>query len=144
MNGGLCTPFKAGIGDRQGCSLSGMLYSIATEPLLQQIRIKLDGVQIPGFNCNVHLSAYADNVIVMINNQNDVQILLKLLEDFKGLSSAKVNWNKSEALVCGNRARKIASPTSRGYCVFQSGYQNVSRPCPTGYLKYRAPTQCSL
>ncbi len=34
------------------------------------------------------------------------------------------------------RARKIASPTSRGYCVFQSGYQNVS---PTGYLKYRAP-----
>ncbi len=27
-----------------------------------------------------------------------------------------------------SRARKIASPTSRGYCVFQSGYQNVSRP----------------
>ncbi len=44
----------------------------------------------------------------------------------------------------GPRARKIASPTSRGYCVFQSGYQNVSAPCPTGYLKYRAPTQCSL
>ncbi len=37
------------------------------------------------------------------------------------------------------RARKIASPTSLGYCVFQSGYQNVSLPCPTGYLKYRAP-----
>ncbi len=32
------------------------------------------------------------------------------------------------------RARKIASPTSRGYCVFQSGYQNISLPCPTGYL----------
>ncbi len=42
------------------------------------------------------------------------------------------------------RARKIASPTSRGYCFFQSGYQNVSPPCPTGYLKYSAPTQCSL
>ncbi len=49
-------------------------------------------------------SAYADDVIVMINNQNDVQILLKLLEDFKVLSSAKVNWNKSEALVCGKWA----------------------------------------
>ncbi len=38
------------------------------------------------------------------------------------------------------RACKIASSTSRGYCVFQSGYQNVSPPCLTGYLKYRAPS----
>ncbi len=37
-----------------------------------------------------------------------------------------------------------ASPTSRGYCVFQSGYQNGSPHYPTGYLKYRAPVQCSL
>ncbi len=77
-----------------------MLYSIAIEPLLQQIKIKLNGVQIPGFNCNVHLSAYADDVIVMVNNQNDIETLLQLLEDFKVLSSAKVNWNKSEALSC--------------------------------------------
>ncbi|KAK3567822.1 hypothetical protein QTP86_026736 [Hemibagrus guttatus] len=38
VNGGLCTPFKANRGVRQGYSLSGMLYSLAIEPLLQPIR----------------------------------------------------------------------------------------------------------
>ncbi len=40
------------------------------------------------------------------------------------------------SLVSGSRsrARKIASPTSWGYCVFHSGDQNIS-----GYLKYSAP-----
>ncbi len=42
--------------------------------------------------------------------------------------------------VSWSRARKIPSPTSWGYCVFQSGYQYVSLPCPMGYLKYRALT----
>ncbi len=48
-----------------------------------------------------------------------------------------MKWRRN-CIVCKCRACKIASPTSRGYCVFQSGYQNVSLPCPTGYLKYRA------
>ncbi len=43
--------------------------------------------------------------------------------------------NKAPQSLNRSRARKIASPTSRGYCVFQSGYQNLSLPCPTGYLK---------
>ena len=34
MNGGLSTPFEIQRGVRQGCSLSGMLYSVAIEPLL--------------------------------------------------------------------------------------------------------------
>ncbi len=37
--------------------------------------------------------------------------------------------------VIQTRARKIVSPMSRGYCVFQSGCQNLSLPCLTGYLK---------
>lgn len=101
VNGGLCTPFKVGRGVRQGCSLSGMLYAIAIEPLLQQIRVNLTGLNIPGFNCNVHLSAYADDVIVIIKSQKAIEILKKLLEDFRAVSSAKVNWDKSGALKCG-------------------------------------------
>lgn len=101
VNGGLCTPFKVERGVRQGCSLSGMLYSIAIEPLLQQIRSNLSGVQISGSACTVHLSAYADDLIVIVKCQKDIDLLMKLLDDFKGLSSAKVNWKKSEAVVCG-------------------------------------------
>lgn len=106
VNGGLCNPFKVGRGVRQGCSLSGMLYSLAIEPLLQQIRLKLDGLHIPMVNSNVHLSAYADDVVVFISNQKDFDILLEILTDFNVLSSAKVNWNKSQALMCGNGTGK--------------------------------------
>jgi len=101
VNGGLCTPFKVGRGVRQGCSLSGMLYSLAIEPLLQQIRANLTGLNIPGYNCNIHLSAYADDVIVIVNSQKDIEMLKKLLDHFRVLSSAKINWNKSAALLCG-------------------------------------------
>ncbi len=47
INGGLCAPFKVNRGIRQGCSLSGMLYSLAIEPLLHQIRAKLHGICLP-------------------------------------------------------------------------------------------------
>ncbi len=43
INGGLSSPFKIQRGIRQGCALSGMLYSIAIEPMLHQIRTQLDG-----------------------------------------------------------------------------------------------------
>ncbi len=60
INGGLCAPFQVKRGVRQGCALSGMLYSLAIEPLLQQIRGKINGLHLP--NCistkNVCLSAY--------------------------------------------------------------------------------------
>ncbi len=37
INGGLSAPFNIERGVRQGCCLSGMLYSIAIEPLLHQL-----------------------------------------------------------------------------------------------------------
>lgn len=101
VNGGLCAPFKAQRGVRQGCSLSGMLYSLAIEPLLQQIRGKLHFICLPNCKSNFILSAYAD---VMISRQSDIQVLLNLLKTFKGLSSASVNWSKSEALLLGKWA----------------------------------------
>ena len=38
VNGGLAAPFNVQRGVRQGCSLSGMLYSLAVEPLLNKLR----------------------------------------------------------------------------------------------------------
>uniref|UniRef100_A0A8C2FKM2 Reverse transcriptase domain-containing protein n=1 Tax=Cyprinus carpio TaxID=7962 RepID=A0A8C2FKM2_CYPCA len=101
INGGLCAPFQVLRGIRQGCSLSGMLYSLAIEPLLQQIRGQLSGLFLPVCNNKICLSAYADDIVVMINRQSDVQILLNLIEEFRLLSSAKVNWKKSDALLLG-------------------------------------------
>ncbi|KAI3376754.1 hypothetical protein L3Q82_000356 [Scortum barcoo] len=44
INGGLSAPFRVQRGIRQGCCLSGMLYSLAIEPLLHKLRNKLSGV----------------------------------------------------------------------------------------------------
>lgn len=102
VNGGLCAPFGARRGIRQGCSLSGMLYSLALEPLLQQIRMKLHVISLPNVKGNFVLSTYVDDIIVMICKQSDLQTLLDLLQKFKNISSAKINWNKSDALLVGN------------------------------------------
>ncbi len=57
------------------------------------------GLQI--LNCTeaVKLSVYADDVVVLISNQNNVNVMLQTLEDFRNVSSAKVNWQKSEAVI---------------------------------------------
>ncbi|KAI3354591.1 hypothetical protein L3Q82_019096, partial [Scortum barcoo] len=64
-----CLSVQRGV--RQGCSLSGMLYSLAIEPLLHKLRKDLCGVCFPGCD-HFKLSAYADNVTVMVNNQRDI------------------------------------------------------------------------
>lgn len=101
INGDLCSPFRVYRGVRQGCALSGILYTLAIEPLLNKLRTDVCGLCIP--NCvNVFkLSAYADDVIVIISEPNDANVMLKVLDDFKTLSSAKVNWKKSEAILVG-------------------------------------------
>ncbi|KAI3376859.1 hypothetical protein L3Q82_000115 [Scortum barcoo] len=99
INGGLAAPFFVQRGVRQGCSLSGMLYSLAIEPLLHKLRKELLGVCFPGCPAAVKLSAYADDVLVVLNTQTDIKVLEENVELFNKLSSSKVNWNKSEAFV---------------------------------------------
>jgi exonuclease III len=102
INGGLTASFAIKRGIRQGCALSGMLYSLAIEPFLSKIRKALSGVKL-SVNCvPLHLSAYADDIIVAVNNDGDVEKLMKIIESFENMSSSKVNWAKSSALLSGN------------------------------------------
>lgn len=101
MNGGLCTPFKVQRGVRQGCAMSGLLYVLAIEPLLCMLRNKLKGLTLPQCKATFQLSAYADDVIVFINDSDDVKKLQQIVNDFKDFSSAIVNWGKSDALLIG-------------------------------------------
>jgi len=88
-------------GVRQGCAMSGLLYVLAIEPLLFMLRNKLKGLTLPQCNNAFYLSAYADDVIVFINDSNDVEMLKEVVNDFKEISSATVNWGKSHALLVG-------------------------------------------
>lgn len=101
VNGGLSAPFKVQRGVRQGCPMSGMLYSIAIEPFLHKLRANLKGLSVPCCNDRFFLSAYADDVIVFINDDDDINVLKNVVQEFNLLSSARVNWGKSEALIIG-------------------------------------------
>ncbi len=70
-------------------------------PLLNTLRIDMCGLQILHCVEAVKLSAYADDVVVLISNQNDVNLMLQTLEDFRNVS-AKVNRQKSEAIIVGS------------------------------------------
>lgn len=63
MGGGLSRPVPVMRGIRQGCNMSGQLYSLVTEPLLCTIRGRLTGYSLPGFPQSQPfiVSAYADD-----------------------------------------------------------------------------------
>ncbi len=97
MGGGLSIPINVKRGIRQGCPLSGQVYSIVIEPLLCKLRRELMGLQVNTLNCSIKLSAYADDVTVIIRDQSDIQVLKQALEFYGKASSAVVNWGKSDA-----------------------------------------------
>ncbi|KAI4899223.1 hypothetical protein NFI96_000470 [Prochilodus magdalenae] len=93
-------PVQRGI--RQGCPLSGQLYSLVIEPLLCRLRRDLRGVPTTSdpSGTRVSLSAYADDVTVLVTAQEDVEALESSLEVYEKASSAKVNWERfSEKMV---------------------------------------------
>lgn len=47
------------------------------------------------------LSAYADDITVFLNGQEDVNNLSKSIEVYEKASTAKVNWSKSEGYAVG-------------------------------------------
>lgn len=99
--GGLSAPMLVSRGIRQGCPLSGQLYSLVIEPLLCKLRKDLNGFLIPNGNSKVFLSAYADDVTLFITGQDDIVNLTKNIGLYEKASSAKVNWTKSEGFIMG-------------------------------------------
>jgi len=104
VGGGLSAPIPVTRGIRQGCPISGQLYSLIIETLLCRLRKNLNGILIPHGNghSKVVLSAYADDITVFITEKEDIEILTKTIELYEKASSAKVNWTKSEGFMIGN------------------------------------------
>lgn len=102
ISGGLSTPLKVKQHVKQGCPPSSMLYALAIEPLPHKICCELPGLYISNYENCLHLPAYADDVFLFISNENDGRLHgKKTVRDFEYISSAKVNWSKSEALLVG-------------------------------------------
>ena len=105
VGGGVSCPVKVRqVRIRQGCPISGQLYSLAIEPFLCRLRSKMQGILLPGLPQRppLVLSAYADDINVFIRDQADKDNLTESLKIYQKTSSAKVNWDKSEALLIGH------------------------------------------
>ncbi len=96
---GLCRPIVVSRGIRQGCPLSGQLYSIAIEPLLFTIRKTLTGLSkptMPQYLITI-ITAYGDDVTIFVNDNNYIKALFRFLGIYiKGHRQQKVNWDKTE------------------------------------------------
>lgn len=72
--------------------MSGMMFAISTEPLLHNFRSSVNGLFLPDVDENV---LNADDVVVIVKTQDDVNVVGDIVQTFGKISSAKVNWNKS-------------------------------------------------
>lgn len=75
-----------------------------SNPLLSKIRANSNSLVLLGFNNNIVLFAHADDVIMVVRGQNDVDVLT---DHFKTLSAAKVNWNRSKAVAIGEKKKGL-------------------------------------
>lgn len=104
INQRLGCPVPVTGGVRQGCPLSGLLYTLSLEPRLRRLRNTLSGFKVPGpENAVIKLSAYADDVCAAINDAQDVSALCRAVGVDEKASCAKVNWRKCEALCLGSQ-----------------------------------------
>lgn len=78
-----------------------MFSSLEIELLLHKLRTDLSVIRFPSWDVSFKLSAYADDVIVLVNYQTDINILVNTVNLFGCIFSAKVTWEKSEAIMWG-------------------------------------------
>lgn len=87
---GLSTPIQMKRGIRQGCSMSGQLYSLAIEPLLYLLRKTGLSIRERTRPETIKLSAYADDITVIIKTKQDIPALQNTLRIYERASSAKL------------------------------------------------------
>ena len=102
--GSLTAPFSFEKGIRQGCPLSGLLYSIAIEPFLNRLKSEVgdDGFWVPGASAPCSVSAYADDVSVFVTSDSGFGAVERAYDLFARASAARLNTKKNQGLFVGS------------------------------------------
>ncbi|CAM2102728.1 unnamed protein product [Caretta caretta] len=102
LNWTLTEPVSFGRGMRQGCPLSGQLYALAIEPFLCLLRRRMTGLVRREPELRLVLSAYADDVLLVVQDPGDLARVEACQAIYSAASSARVNWVKSSGLAVGD------------------------------------------
>lgn len=98
-------------GIRQGCPLSGGLYSISTEPFLSSCRRLMEGTGFPLVrNFHLTVSAYADDFSFYISKDSDFPVLQRVYNVFSKQSGSILNVNKSVGFWTGTWSHRWDHP----------------------------------
>uniref|UniRef100_A0A670KCA9 Reverse transcriptase domain-containing protein n=1 Tax=Podarcis muralis TaxID=64176 RepID=A0A670KCA9_PODMU len=99
INDNLTKPFKIQKGTRQGCPLSPLLFIMILEVIANRIRevVNVRGIKIG--KKEFKLKAYADDLVLSVENPVDsTSRVIELLEEFGRLSGFRLNRKKTKIL----------------------------------------------
>ena len=104
-NGWKSNPFIQSRGLRQGCSISALLFILIAEILALNIRHNQNfkGIKIKLRNSTkqIKICQLADDTTIFIQNKQEINNVLKIIENYGQFSGLKLNKNKTEALWVG-------------------------------------------
>ncbi|UYV80810.1 hypothetical protein LAZ67_19001841, partial [Cordylochernes scorpioides] len=90
-------------GVRQGCAASAAFFTISTGPLLLRLEPLLG---------RDNVLAYADDIVLLIREDGQLEVVRKIFEDFRRASGIRVNFGKSQGLWCGRWRNRTDSPSA--------------------------------
>ncbi|CAM2107520.1 unnamed protein product [Caretta caretta] len=102
LNWTLTEPVSFGWGVRQGCLLSGQLYVLVIKPFLHLLCRRLMRLMLRELELRLVLLAYADDVLLVVQDPDDLVRVEACQTVYSVASSAQVNWVKSSGLVVGD------------------------------------------
>ena len=85
--------FRVNSGLRQGCSLSTLLFNMFINDLASRIQYLGKGVNIDSENVSILM--YADDIVLIAENEEDLQHMLNELNNWCNVNSMTINYNKS-------------------------------------------------
>ncbi|CAM5135739.1 unnamed protein product [Natator depressus] len=137
LNWTLTEPVSFGRGVRQGCPLSGQLYALAIEPFLCLLRRRLTGLVLREPELWLVLSAYADDVLLVVQDPGDLARVEACQAIYSAASCARVNWVKSSGLAVGDWRQVSSLPPalqtirwSAGPLLYLGVYLSATHPSP--------------
>jgi hypothetical protein len=91
--------FDVGRSCRQGDPIAPYLFILAIEPLLRQLKHDKEVVGLQTPSQEVKFTAYADDITLLLKNQDSLDKALAIIDDFGSTSGLLLNRDKTEIML---------------------------------------------